>query len=378
MRERPSKHHPKTYIIPHTKQKQKQKLNRLPLPTPRSVSENNEQSNEEQYKREVKVNDVNPNLSMTSERQVRSSRSGEFRTFKTYFVLGSKFDVDSRYEVLDVIGRGAYGVVVAAMDHVTNRHVAIKKISDIFDHATFAKRTLREVRLLRLLRHENLIGIRSVMKPLDHSFTDLYIVSELMETDMSSVIKSMQPLSNDHLQFFVYQILRGVKYLHTSNVLHRDLKPRNLLVNSNCDVKICDFGLARIAYPDMQWKCSSMTDYVATRWYRAPEIIVGWGDYTKMVDVWSIGCILAELIVRKPIFAGSCNEEQIQKICELVEPPDVETAEQIEKLKWCDMLREEAYKSQRESINYRERLEEYFEPYRPDPLAVDVIYKMLR
>ena len=92
-----------------------------------------------------------------------------------------------------------------------------------------------------------------------------------------------------------------------------------------------------------------MTDYVATRWYRAPEIIVGWGDYTKMVDVWSIGCILAELIVRKPIFAGSCNEEQIQKICELVEPPDVETAEQIEKLKWCDMLREEAYKSQRES-----------------------------
>lgn len=77
-----------------------------------------------------------------------------------------------------------------------------------------------------------------------------------------------------------------MKYLHTSNVVHRDLKPRNLLVNSNCDVKICDFGLARIDYPEMSWKTSVMTDYVATRWYRAPEIIVGWGDYTKAVDIW--------------------------------------------------------------------------------------------
>jgi len=152
------------------------------------------------------------------------------------------------------------------------------------------------------LQHENLLSLQTLMQPLNaHSFQDLYMVSELMETDLSSVIKSSQHLSEEHLQFFMYQLVRGVKFLHTSNVVHRDLKPRNLLVNSNCDLKICDFGLARIDFPNLQWKASVMTDYVATRWYRAPEIIVGWGKYSKSVDIWSIGCILGELINRKPL-----------------------------------------------------------------------------
>ena len=113
-----------------------------------------------------------------------------------------------------------------------------------------------------------------------------------METDFSSIIKSPQPLSGDHVQFFIYQVLRGLKFLHTSNVVHRDLKPRSLLVNSNCDLKICDFGLARIAHPEATSQVTAMTDYVATRWYRAPEVIMGWKSYTKALDVWSVGCIL--------------------------------------------------------------------------------------
>jgi len=190
---------------------------------------------------------------------------------------------------------------------------------------------------MRLLQHENLLSIKTILHPLSSSnFDDLYLVSELMETDLSSVIKSPQELGEAHIQFFLYQILRGVLFLHTSNVIHRDLKPRNLLVNSNCDLKICDFGLSRIDFPNMQvspnmnsecasqhstktnprrqWKTVAMTDYIATRWSRAPEIIVGWSTYTKSVDIWSIGTILAELLTRRPIFAGGDNEEQVNNI----------------------------------------------------------------
>ena len=124
---------------------------------------------------------------------------------------------------------------------------------------------------------------------------DSYMVSELMESDLASIIKSPQPLSIEHCQYFLYQILRGLKYIHSANILHRDLvflyinfvkimlnmkqKPRNLLVNSNCDLKICDFGLARAVIPEFQIKTGILTDYVATRWYRAPELLLSYKEY---------------------------------------------------------------------------------------------------
>jgi len=153
-----------------------------------------------------------------------------------------------------------------------------------------------------------------------------------METDLSSVIKSPQHLSEAHIQFFLYQILRGVLFLHTSNVIHRDLKPRNLLVNSNCDLKICDFGLSRIDYPNMKWKTIAMTDYIATRWYRAPEVIVGWSEYTKSVDIWSIGTILAELLLRRPLFGGCDNQEQLDLITGVLGSPDRKLIKRAKKL----------------------------------------------
>lgn len=125
-----------------------------------------------------------------------------------------------------------------------------------------------------------------------------------METDLSSIIKSPQALTKEHVQFFIYQVLRGLKYLHSLNIVHRDLKPRNLLVNSNCDLRICDFGLARVDFEDLSWKVCAMTDYVATRWYRPPEVILSWTTYTKAIDLWSAGCILGELQTRKPMFPG--------------------------------------------------------------------------
>ena len=266
-----------------------------------------------------------------SPRSPATPQRGLTRELKRYNVMGIRFDVDVRYDVLDVVGQGAYGVVCAAHDSIAGEAVAIKKIANAFEHATYTKRTLREIRLLRLLRHDNIVRLKTLLPPVkSDGFRDLYIISDLLETDLSSVIKSPQPLSDEHVQFFIYQVLRGVKFLHTCSppVTHRDLKPRNLLVNSNCDLKICDFGLARV---DVQSSsAAAMTDYVATRWYRAPEIITGWVEYTKAVDVWAAGCILAELLGRKPLWPGSDSQHQLELICQCVGRPSLETIDKIQ------------------------------------------------
>lgn len=192
----------------------------------------------------------------------------------------------------------------------------------------FCLRTLREMKLLRYFNHENIISILDIQKPRNYeSFTEVYLIQvrpttlgrptsasqwglpadqaqpqELMETDMHRVIRT-QDLSDDHCQYFIYQTLRALKAMHSANVLHRDLKPSNLLLNANCDLKVCDFGLARSA-ASTEDNSGFMTEYVATRWYRAPEIMLTFKEYTKAIDVWSVGCILAEMLSGKPLFPG--------------------------------------------------------------------------
>jgi len=241
----------------------------------------------------------------------------------SYMVHATKFEAPRRYTVLEPVGQGAYGVVCSAQDEEKRETVAIKKIENAFEHITFAKRTLRELRILRHLRHENLIDIRYVFLPgLKENFEDIYVVSELMETDLASILKSPQPLSDDHCQFFLYQILRGLKYVHSAKVIHRDLKPRNLLVNSNCDLKICDYGLARVSYADDEFRTCPMTEYVCTRWYRAPEVLCSWTDYSKSIDIWSVGCIFAEMLKRKPLFPGKNTQHQLQLIIGCLGTPE--------------------------------------------------------
>lgn len=209
--------------------------------------------------------------------------------------------------------------------------MAIKKITP-FDHSMFCLRTLREMKLLRYFNHENIISILDIQKPRSYeTFNEVYLIQvghsrnqsphtspslttlfqELMETDMHRVIRT-QDLSDDHCQYFIYQTLRALKAMHSANVLHRDLKPSNLLLNANCDLKVCDFGLARSA-ASQEDNSGFMTEYVATRWYRAPEIMLTFKEYTKAIDVWSVGCILAEMLSGKPLFPGKdCKSTTLQ------------------------------------------------------------------
>ncbi|KAJ6964721.1 mitogen-activated protein kinase 3-like [Populus alba x Populus x berolinensis] len=205
--------------------------------------------------------------------------------FIHYNIFGNLFEITSKYRPpITPIGRGAYGIVCSVLNSETNEKVAIKKIANAFDNYMDAKRTLREIKLLRHLDHENVIGIRDVIPPpLRREFTDVYIATELMDTDLHHILRSNQGLSEEHCQYFLYQTLRGLKYIHSANVIHRDLKPSNLLVNANCDLKICDFGLAR---PNSENEF--MTEYVVTRWYRAPELLLNSSDYTAAIDVWSV------------------------------------------------------------------------------------------
>ncbi|GMH79567.1 hypothetical protein TL16_g08187 [Triparma laevis f. inornata] len=296
------------------------------------------------------------------------------RHLTVYNVLGVEFIIPKRYVLLDLIGRGAYGTVCAARDDLTGENVAIKKISGVFDHVVFSKRCVREIRIMRVLEHENLLGVMNIMEGEPSSeggldFNDIYIVSNLMETDLSSVIKSPQALTGQHLQFFTYQILKGLSYLHASNIVHRDLKPRNLLCNSNCDLTICDFGLARISFPHLMHRVSSMTDYVATRWYRAPEIIIGWAEYGKAVDVWGVGCILAELVLRRPIFAGSNNEEQLRLITSILGCPSEDTIAKVEKLHYRELLQE----INEQGNSKRSRLETFFRQHGASEDCIEVL-----
>lgn len=139
-------------------------------------------------------------------------------------------------------------------------------------------------------------------------FYQRYVITELLQSDLHKIIVSPQHLSADHIKVFLYQILRGLKYLHSARILHRDIKPGNLLVNSNCVLKICDFGLARVEEPDQS---KHMTQEVVTQYYRAPEILMGARHYSAAVDVWSVGCIFGELLGRRILFQAQSPVQQV-------------------------------------------------------------------
>lgn len=222
------------------------------------------------------------------------------------------------------IGYGAFGVVWAVTDPRDGKRVALKKLPNVFSNVIAAKRVFRELKMLFHYRHENVLKALDILQP-PHNislFQEIYLICELMQSDLHKIIVSPQPLSLDHVKVFLYQILRGLKYIHSSGVIHRDIKPGNLLVNSNCCLKICDFGLARKIDPSSR---RNMTLEVVTQYYRAPELLMGATRYSSAIDVWSVGCIFAELLSRRILFQASSPVVQLDLIIDLLgTPPESE------------------------------------------------------
>ncbi|XP_038714618.1 mitogen-activated protein kinase 3-like [Tripterygium wilfordii] len=285
--------------------------------------------------------------------------------FMQYNIFGNLFEVTAKYgPPIMPIGRGAYGIVCSLMNTETQEMVAIKRIVNAFDNHMDAKRTLREIKLLLHFDHENVLAIRDVIPPpLRREFTDVYIVMELMDTDLHQIIQSNQGLSEEHCQYFLYQLLRGLKYIHSANVIHRDLKPSNLLLNANCDLKIGDFGLARHTSEN-----DFMTEYVVTRWYRAPELLLNSSEYTTAIDVWSAGCIFMELMNRKPLFPGKDHMHQMRLLTELLGTPTESDLEFVRNEEARNYIR-------RFNPHPRQPLATVFQHV--NPVAIDLVDRML-
>ncbi|XP_048697857.2 mitogen-activated protein kinase 15 isoform X1 [Caretta caretta] len=232
--------------------------------------------------------------------------------------------VSQKYEIKKRLGKGAYGIVWKAIDRRTGEIVAVKKIFDAFRNRTDAQRTFREIMLLQEFgEHPNIIKLLNVIRA--QNDRDIYLVFESMETDLHAVIKKGNLLKDIHKCYILYQLLKATKFIHSGNVIHRDQKPSNILLDADCFVKLCDFGLARSLCQIHEDQGSpALTEYVATRWYRAPEILLSSHSYTKGVDMWSIGCILGEMLLGKPLFPGTSTVNQIEQILSVIPAPSQE------------------------------------------------------
>lgn len=295
----------------------------------------------------------------------------------SFTALNSHFVVDAEYQFVKELGQGAYGCVVAAKHRRTGEGCAIKKITNINTKKILTKRCLREIRLLHHFRgHKNITCLydMDIVFQANGNFDEVYLYEELMEADLHAIIRSGQPLSDAHYQSFIYQTLCGLKYIHSANVLHRDLKPGNLLVNADCELKICDFGLARGYTPGAGTATGGkgnqgfMTEYVATRWYRAPEIMLSFANYSTAIDVWSVGCILAELLGGKPIYKGRDYVDQLNQILHYLGTPSEDTLRRVGSPRAQDYIR---------SLPIKPRIP--FSTLYPNanPLAIDLLSQML-
>ncbi|NXS37711.1 CDKL2 protein, partial [Pomatostomus ruficeps] len=209
-----------------------------------------------------------------------------------------------KYQVLGLVGEGSYGVVTKCRDRENGRLVAVKKFLESDDDAAVRKIALREIKLLKQLRHENLVSLLDVCKRKKR----WYLVFEFMD---HTVLKDLEAFPNgldyDTVRKYLFQIMRGIAFCHSRNIIHRDIKPENLLVSQSGVVKLCDFGFARpLAASEEPY-----TEYVATRWYRAPELLVGDSKYGKPVDVWAVGTLITEMLTGKPLFPGDSDIDQL-------------------------------------------------------------------
>ncbi|KAG6973731.1 hypothetical protein JG687_00000727 [Phytophthora cactorum] len=211
------------------------------------------------------------------------------------------------YESLGTIGEGTYGVVLKCRHKATGQIVAIKKFKESDDDEQVKKTALREIKILKQLKHENIVSLLEVFRMKGK----LYLVFEFVEKTILEEIErhpdGLDPLT---LKNLMWQLVRAITFCHQHNIIHRDIKPENLLVSRNGVLKLCDFGFAR----PLASAGARYTEYVSTRWYRAPELLVGDVSYGKAVDVWSIGCMFAEIATGLPLFPGDSDIDQLYHI----------------------------------------------------------------
>lgn len=239
-------------------------------------------------------------------------------------LLTVEMNLEPRFRLLKFRGKGTYGVVAEYEDTLRKERVAIKKLSDITD-VTDARRMLREIKVLRHFRHENIVRLRCVVTKKTGNFVSVYLVTDLWDIDLCKIIKqSHEELSDEHNQYMMYQIFKALQFLHVNGIIHRDIKPSNVLANENCDLVLCDFGFAREVEGD-----ADMTEYVITRFYRAPEVMLSSHKYTAAVDIWSAGCTFFELIKGTPLFQPKHYLELVKMMVQTLGTPSDEVVEGV-------------------------------------------------
>lgn len=226
------------------------------------------------------------------------------------------------YAKLEKVGEGTYGVVYKAREISTNRIVALKKIRLEAEDEGVPSTAIREISLLKELNDENVVRLFDIV----HADQKLYLVFEFLDMDLKRFMESGnsrgEPITLDIVKKFTYQLTSGLNYCHAHRILHRDLKPQNLLIDRDLNLKLADFGLARAFGVPLR----TYTHEVVTLWYRSPEVLLGSRHYSTALDIWSVGCIFAEMALRgQPLFPGDSEIDQIFKIFRILGTPNEET-----------------------------------------------------
>ncbi|KAF2983282.1 hypothetical protein EK904_013520 [Melospiza melodia maxima] len=212
-----------------------------------------------------------------------------------------------KYQVLGLVGEGSYGMVTKCRNRESGQIVAVKKFLESDDDAAVRKIALREIKLLKQLRHENLVNLLDVCKRKKRWYLVFEFVDHTMLNDLED---SPNGLDFERVRKYLFQIMRAIAFCHSHNIIHRDIKPENILVSQSGVVKLCDFGFAR----PLATSGEAYTDYVATRWYRAPELLVGDSKYGRPVDVWAVGALITEMLTGEPLFPGDSDIDQLYHI----------------------------------------------------------------
>ncbi|KAJ1916258.1 Cyclin-dependent kinase catalytic subunit [Mycoemilia scoparia] len=268
--------------------------------------------------------------------------------------------MSERYQKIDKVGEGTYGVVYKARDKETGEIVAMKKIRLEADDEGVPSTAIREISILKELQHENIVRLLDIV----HSDAKLYLVFEFLDMDLKKYMDSTAPhgLPPAQVKSYMHQLIKGVAFCHSHRVLHRDLKPQNLLIDQSGMLKLADFGLGRTFGVPLR----VYTHEVVTLWYRSPEILMGSRHYSVGMDIWSVGCIFAEMVQRRPLFPGDSEIDELFKIFRILGTPTEEI--------WPDVKSLPDYKP-----TFPRWSPQNLSTLLPklDPLGIDLLQKML-